>query len=1042
MTTTADGLIPTTFTITAYGQSAGGRWPHVVLRLDGQEIGQATVSSADPTQYIFTTNVTPGAAHALQLEYDNDAWINGQDMNLFVKSFNVNGNTIAVTDRSVTYDKGALDGKDVVGGQEGMYWKGALNVALPASAFLPPPPPPVVTPPSMTSTITVNAWGDAAGGKQAHFKLLVDDVVVGDATATGALAPYTFKTTLNPDEAHKVQVWYDNDATVNGQDRNLYVRSVAIDGKEFAATDPLASYDKGPVDGKYVVAGQEGLFWGGALTYGLGEEVFGGPVVRPPPPPEPVPTKSADIVVNAWGASAGGVAPHFKLLVDGAVVGEGRATTGTATPYTFKADVDPTVAHKVQVWYDNDATVNGQDRNLFVKPVSINGHEVNVTDAGVTYDKGVVDGKDVVAGQEGLYWGGAINLTAPSAYFEHPVLPPPTKPAFYVATNGKDTWSGKLAAPNADGTDGPFASLERARDAMRGSDIDTTFVREGKYTLSKTVELTALDNGHAFKNYPGETPVLDGGEKVTGFVNEGNGVFSAKLATASGFDVSIGGVRQHMAEKGVWDTTDAKAGWFFADAAETGPSASAIRYHTGDVSASDLAPGTKIQVFDVERLQDAIVEVSSINDATRTIQFKTPVPFTLQEGATYKLLDNAAFVDQAGEFAWRASDGHLVVKPVDPAGFEQAGVTVGRLGTLMTLNGTQGVTVEGLTFADGRTDSAALSVVSGTGNSIGNNHFLNVGTGILLKASGNNLIGGNVLDHLAVNGIELTNDSNANHIYANDIQHIGEVRKYAAGIIGTGADDNVIANNDIAYSARYGISFKNYNSTNINTGDIIENNRILHTVQESADAGAIEILGRSSVDTGIIVRNNWIEDVGGLATNASDQWLTKWKGFGVYMDDLAGGVTVRDNFLKNTAMAAVHIHGGDDNRVENNFSILAANAEEFIRIGWNPKFGDLGTPINNVVVKNVIDGTLPLDDYHELLTANNPVIDQNLVHNVPTYGTADVVGNPMFVDAYYGKYALQPGSPALSMGIHDLAWSSMGEHGYTATAIMPVFWDA
>ena len=1042
MTTTADGLIPTTFTITAYGQAASGRWPHVVLRLDGREIGQATVNSANPTQYVFTANVPPDSAHALQLEYDNDAWINGQDMNLFVKSFEVNGNRIAVTDRTVTYDKGALDGKDVVGGQEGLYWKGALNVALPASAFLPPPPPPVVAPPSMTSTITVNAWGDAAGGKQAHFKLLVDDVVVGEATATGTLAPYTFKTTLNPDEAHKVQVWYDNDATVNGQDRNLYVRGIAIDGKELKATDPLASYDKGPVDGKYVVAGQEGLFWGGALTYGLGEDWFGGPIVRPPPPPEPVPTKPVDIVVNAWGASAGGVPPHFKLLIDGVVVGEGRATTGTAAPYSFKAEVDPTVAHKVQIHYDNDATVNGQDRNLFVKSVLINGHEVKVTDAGVTYDKGVVDGKDVVAGQEGLFWGGAINLTAPSAYFEHPVLPPPAVPAFYVATNGKDTWSGKLEAPNAAGTDGPFASLERARDAMRTSDIDTTFVREGKYTLTKTVELTSLDNGHAFKNYPGETPVLNGGEKVTGFVSEGNGVFSAKLATASGFDLTIGGVRQHLAEKGAWDAADPTSGWFFADAAASGASASALRYHTGDVSAADLAPGTKIQVFDVERLTDAIVEVARIDAATRTIQFKTAVPFVLQEGATYRLLDNAAFVDQAGEFAWRASDGRLVVKPTDAAGFEQAGVSVGRLGTLMKLNGTQGVTVEGLTFADGRTDFAALELTSATGNRVGDNHFVNVGTGILLKSSSNNLIGGNQLEHMAVHGIELANNSNGNRIYANDIHHVGEVRKHVAGIMATGADDNTIANNDIAYSPRYGISIKNWNGTNINTGNVIENNRILHTVLETADAGAIEILGRSSIDTGMMVRGNWIEGVGGLATNGSDQWLTMWKGFGVYLDDLAGGVTVRDNFLKNTATAAVHIHGGDNNLVENNFSILAANAEEFIRIGWNPKFGDLGTPINNVVVKNVVAGTLPLDDYHELLTANNPVIDRNLVYNVPTYGTADVTGNPMFVDAYYGKYALQPGSPALTMGIHDLAWSSMGENGYAATAVMPVFWDA
>ena len=38
---------------------------------------------------------------------------------------------------------------------------------------------------------------------------------------------------------------------------------------------------------------------------------------------------------------------------------------------------------------------------------------------------------------------------------------------FHVATNGNDTWSGKRAQANEAGTDGPFASVRRARDAVR-----------------------------------------------------------------------------------------------------------------------------------------------------------------------------------------------------------------------------------------------------------------------------------------------------------------------------------------------------------------------------------------------------------------------------------------------------------------------------------------------------------------------------------------------------------------------------------------------
>ena len=37
---------------------------------------------------------------------------------------------------------------------------------------------------------------------------------------------------------------------------------------------------------------------------------------------------------------------------------------------------------------------------------------------------------------------------------------------FYVATNGRGDWSGRVAEPTADLSDGPFATLTRARNAI------------------------------------------------------------------------------------------------------------------------------------------------------------------------------------------------------------------------------------------------------------------------------------------------------------------------------------------------------------------------------------------------------------------------------------------------------------------------------------------------------------------------------------------------------------------------------------------------
>ena len=67
---------------------------------------------------------------------------------------------------------------------------------------------------------------------------------------------------------------------------------------------------------------------------------------------------------------------------------------------------------------------------------------------------------------------------------------------YYVATNGSDDWSGRLSAPNEAGTDGPFATLQRARDAVRElkkSGINESIVvevSEGVYDLSDSLKLT------------------------------------------------------------------------------------------------------------------------------------------------------------------------------------------------------------------------------------------------------------------------------------------------------------------------------------------------------------------------------------------------------------------------------------------------------------------------------------------------------------------------------------------------------------------------
>jgi len=99
---------------------------------------------------------------------------------------------------------------------------------------------------------------------------------------------------------------------------------------------------------------------------------------------------------------------------------------------------------------------------------------------------------------------------------------------FFVSTVGRDTWSGQLPAPNREKSDGPFASLARARDAVRALKAEspdpgpiTVQVRGGRYFLEAPVTFGPEDSGSergliSYIAFPGETPEFIGGRRLAG----------------------------------------------------------------------------------------------------------------------------------------------------------------------------------------------------------------------------------------------------------------------------------------------------------------------------------------------------------------------------------------------------------------------------------------------------------------------------------------------------------------------------------------------
>ena len=102
----------------------------------------------------------------------------------------------------------------------------------------------------------------------------------------------------------------------------------------------------------------------------------------------------------------------------------------------------------------------------------------------------------------------------------------------FVAVNGSDSWSGLLAKPNAERTDGPLATLDAACQAARGQLVGESrkvVVQAGQYILAEPLLLTAADAGLTIEAAPGADARLYGGKKIAGWTKDGEKFYSIGL---------------------------------------------------------------------------------------------------------------------------------------------------------------------------------------------------------------------------------------------------------------------------------------------------------------------------------------------------------------------------------------------------------------------------------------------------------------------------------------------------------------------------------
>lgn len=442
-------------------------------------------------------------------------------------------------------------------------------------------------------------------------------------------------------------------------------------------------------------------------------------------------------------------------------------------------------------------------------------------------------------------------ITLISALLSWPGLAATAEAAdFYVATNGSDSWSGKLSEPT--GNDGPFKTLERARDAVRdlkktkSTDI-VVLVREGTYRLDKTVVFGREDSGAGdakitYAAYPGEKPVFSSGREIKGFT---------KVVDA------LPGLPKE-AEGKVWVADISGRFSTLFDAEGMLPRARSAGFIPAKDGGRDKLYFPKGKLKNWPNVKDMeivvrphhawimnILPLVSVDEQARTartsIESTYPIrPLHFLKTTESCWVENALDeLDEPGEWALNTKEGKVYLWPRG-----KSPVVAPQLLELFRVEGevdrkgpkdipVRNLCFRGLTFMHGERyllskndaglqhdwdmfDKAnALVRLRGTENcTIEQCHFLHSGSGaIRVDLHGiKNTISGNHIEHLGGGGILLcgygpgTKDVNRNNlVYNNHIHHVGEIYWHSPGIFLWQSGENRVANNLIHHTPYTGV---------------------------------------------------------------------------------------------------------------------------------------------------------------------------------------------------------------------------------------------
>lgn len=650
---------------------------------------------------------------------------------------------------------------------------------------------------------------------------------------------------------------------------------------------------------------------------------------------------------------------------------------------------------------------------------------------------------------------------------------------FYVATDGNDQWSGRLPAAAPKGGDGPFASVDRARRAVRELKTAqpgrakpvTVLVRGGFYPVAQTIVFDPADSGTAaapvvYAAYPGEEPVLSGGMVITGWKYLSGNRWETILPEVAAGKMAF--EQLYVNDRRCPRPQLPKQGYYYIGGElppTQGNKPDRFVYRDGQISA-DWHNLTDVEVVVLHWWIGDRVRIGQVDPKTRTVTLAGPTQnrtrSTLAPFSWFRVENVREAMTEPGEWYLDRRSGVLTYLARPGEDLNRAQVIAPRLAQIVRFRGdpvagefVDHITLRGLTMTNsawttppagytyGQADAAVDAAVEGRGarncaveqcviRETGN-YAINFGEGCT-----DDRVERCELFDLGAGGIKVGPNrfflepdrrlwSSACTFRDNLIAHGGRIFPAAVGVwIGHAhhieVDHNTIT--DFYYSGvSDGWSWEKLPSPAQH--NLITNNRISLIGQGVlSDLGGIYTLGEQP---GTTIRGNVISDVS----------HARYGGHGVYLDGGSSEILVENNLVYRTQDVCVNQNWGRDNTVRNN--IFAFGREGQLRVGNQERSAGTLLYAHNLFYWR--DSTLFFAGKRQL--TDRVKFDRNLYWQTdapaPTWfistspqqewstrNAGAVVGDPLFADPEHGDFRLKPSSPAEKTGFVPFDFSGAG----------------